>query len=223
MNAFHLKIIAIVTMVIDHIGYFFFPQYIALRFIGRLSFPLFCWFVAEGAKHTQNEKKYLLRMFLFASVSQIPFLLANQFLDPGYRTLNAIFTLSIGLGAIILMRKIKNLPLRTVIAFSAFFLAEILLTDYGGAGVLSIVAFYFFPNIPSMILSQIAIYGTFITMPAIVSSADLLWRWEIIGLLSIAFIALYNGQQGPRAKYLFYVFYPLQYAAIYLLLLLRAT
>ena len=52
-----LKIIAFVTMAIDHIGYVFFPQYMWLRVIGRLAFPIFAYCLALGCVYTKNPKK----------------------------------------------------------------------------------------------------------------------------------------------------------------------
>ena len=71
-----LKIIAIVTMLIDHIGYYFENNmnntiYIILRIIGRISMPLFAYLLVQGFFYTQNLKKYILRIFVFAIITQI--------------------------------------------------------------------------------------------------------------------------------------------------------
>lgn len=72
----NLKIIAIITMIIDHIGYYFQPSmnntmYIVLRAIGRISMPLFAYLLVQGFFHTKNLKKYILRIFIFALVTQL--------------------------------------------------------------------------------------------------------------------------------------------------------
>ena len=82
MTVFHLKIIAILTMTIDHVGFFFFPDIEVLRIIGRLSFPLFAWLIANGAYHTKNMHAYLVRLFIFALISQVPFSLAFRLISP---------------------------------------------------------------------------------------------------------------------------------------------
>lgn len=69
-----LKIIAFVTMTIDHIGAVFFPEAVVLRIIGRIAFPLFAYCLVIGYARTGNIKKYLRRLFLFAILSQ-PFYL----------------------------------------------------------------------------------------------------------------------------------------------------
>src|SRR5258705_144389 len=107
MNAFQIKVIAIVAMIIDHMGLFFFPQYFIFRIIGRLAFPLFAWLIANGAYHTHNIGKYLQRLYLFALISQIPFLFANRLIDPHFSDLNVLCTLFFGLLAIAFIRRTR--------------------------------------------------------------------------------------------------------------------
>lgn len=210
MTTFNIKLIAIITMVIDHIGLFFFPNIIELRMIGRLSFPLFAWLIANGAYYTHNIKKYLMRILLLAFVSQIPYTLANRHADPSFSNLNILFTLSLGLLAITVISKYKNKPLWLLSVILCAAAADMLRTDYGVFGVLSIVAFYlFFNNMKYLILSQALIF--------LLPMKYLFGPVESLGLFSLIFIMLYNKKEGPKTKYLFYIFYPLQYLVIYLI------
>ena len=71
LSGFWLKIIAIITMTLDHAGFFMgsdTPLALTFRFIGRLSLPLFCFLITEGAIHTKSFKKYALRLGILASV-----------------------------------------------------------------------------------------------------------------------------------------------------------
>lgn len=74
MTSFKLKIIAIITMVCDHFGDALFSVISPLNFIGRMAFPIFAFQLSEGYIHTKNIKRYLLRIFVFAIISQIPFI-----------------------------------------------------------------------------------------------------------------------------------------------------
>jgi hypothetical protein len=218
MNAFSIKLFAIILMVIDHIGLFFFPQYFVFRVVGRLSFPLFAWLIANGAYHTHNIKAYIIRIVVFALVAQIPFLMANRLIDPTFTMLNVLFTLGLGLGAIFVIKKTKN-KLMWVLATAAMAgLAHYCNTDYGFFGVLSVAAFYLtFKSFPLTFLTQSCIY----LFPFFFLTGYKTHFIEPFALFSLSFIFWYNKQEGPKAKYLFYVFYPLQYVVFYFLLLAR--
>ena len=75
LSSFDIKIIAMITMIIDHIGYFFYFKfddyiYTILRSIGRISMPLFVFLIYQGYKHTKSLKKYILRLLELAIVTQ---------------------------------------------------------------------------------------------------------------------------------------------------------
>ncbi len=222
--------IAVVTMVIDHIGLFFFPEHIFLRYIGRLAFPLFAWLIANGAYHTHNIHAYLWRLLGLAFLAQIPFTLANQQVGSPINYTNVVFTLFLGLLAIMFIKKNCNKWLGLVAILASCFISIVIFSDYGAAGVLSVVAFYLFYNNKLLtVISQIMIIGV---MPRIIYFLETYThtplkdfymdsQMEIYGLLALVFILLYNNKQGIKAKYLFYVFYPLQYIVIYCINLIR--
>jgi hypothetical protein len=162
MTTFQIKLIAITAMVIDHVGLFFFPQILLLRIIGRLAFPLFAWLIANGAYYSKNINVYLARLFLFAVIAQIPFFLANRLIEPSFWELNVLFTLFLGLAAIVLMRKSRNRFTAVLVVIISALLAEILDTDYGALGVLAIILFYvYFKDTKKMVLLQICLFTLF--------------------------------------------------------------
>ena len=164
-----LKIIAIVTMLIDHIaatviirilkfgGYNdgLYQLYRVMRNIGRIAFPIFCFLLVEGFMHTRDREKYALRLGCFAAVSEIPFDLAfnGKVLEVGYQ--NVFFTLLLGLLTMMAYDAVMNqsrwsvwkrTALSTIAILAGMFAAEFLSTDYGALGVLCIMVFYLVPE-----------------------------------------------------------------------------
>lgn len=230
MNISQIKIIAVLTMVIDHIGLFFFPDIELMRLIGRLAFPLFAWLIANGAYHTRDIKKYIGRLLLLAVISQVPFAVANGFIDTPLVYLNVVFTLVLGLAAIYVHKTYNNPILSIAAAVLSLILAYALNTDYGAFGVLMILAFYvFYQKKLLTLISQTAIFliPTSIYLYESANRVNLpdfffASRTEIVGLLSIIFILLYDRKKAPGMKYFFYYFYPAQYVLIYLFQVLLA-
>ena len=99
MTSFVLKIIALISMLSDHLGYIIFGRFSFMNCIGRLAFPIFAFSITEGFNHTKNLKKYLYRLSIFAIVSQIPFMLFMSTFTSRF-SLNILFTLLLGLIAI---------------------------------------------------------------------------------------------------------------------------
>ncbi len=127
--------------------------YDMMRMIGRISFPIYCFFIVEGLFHTGNRKKYLFRMLLLAIISEIPFdfALFGQISD--YNHQNVYFTLFIGLGAIwginalrFFARKEKSAVAELLFTVGITMLATtgayLLRTDYSIIGVLTIIVMY---------------------------------------------------------------------------------
>lgn len=225
MSAFQIRLLAILAMLADHIGLFFFPEVSALRLIGRISFPLFAWLIANGAYHTRDINKYLFRLFILAIISQLPFILANHQIGSSYWYFNVVFTLSLGLAVIATLKKNLEFTTKIWVAGFALLAAFIFNVDYGFIGVLSIVAFYLFFNSPKrLVLSQALIFSLplliqFIgnkywqSFPAL-ATADFNKLFGLLAALIVIF--LYNQREGIKARYLFYIVYPAQYVIIYL-------
>lgn len=90
MSVFIMKLLAVASMLTDHIAIFLYPRFIAkppyvwLRGIGRLAFPIYAFLIVNGCEKTHDVKRYLTRLVAFAAISQIPYTLAshaNQFPD----------------------------------------------------------------------------------------------------------------------------------------------
>lgn len=220
MSSFVLKIIALISMLFDHSGYVIFNGFSAFNFLGRIAFPIFAFQLTEGYTHTKNLKKYFFRLFLFAIISEIPFLLFRmKFVETTF-ALNIFFTLVLGLATIWIYDKNKILGFFSLIFFAT--IAELLKFDYGAFGISIIFIFYAFKNnkilmnfffIFAVILKYL--YNLLICFNTIYFSIYLLLC--IFTILSIILIDLYNGKEGKKVKYLLYIFYPLHLLILSLL------
>jgi len=108
MSSFVLKLIAVFTMACDHFSYLIFGKFSFLNIIGRIAFPIFAYQITEGYIHTHSLKQYFLRLFMFALISQIPFMLFLSIISSGFH-LNIFFTLLLGLLSILIFDKLDKL------------------------------------------------------------------------------------------------------------------
>ena len=133
-----LKTVAMITMLIDHVGAIFFPGLIELRVIGRIAFPIFCWGVAAGSVHTKSLPKYALRLLIGGLIAQPFYMLA---LDHTIREWNVMATLLLGLLAIagIQQKKWFSHIWAPIVCLG---LAAMQQMDYGWRGVLLIILMY---------------------------------------------------------------------------------
>lgn len=220
LNSNGLKWVAIITMLIDHgavvlienriLGGPFhlmapgtstdiamwWKVNIALRFIGRLAFPIFCYQIVEGFLHTGDVKRYGRRLLVFAFISEIPFDLAvfNTWFYPQYQ--NVYITLFLGLAAIGAVHRYEqegSLWKQALAFVLCCGLAQFLKADYGAFGVFFMVLLYYCRHRAGMqtTLGCIAM------------------AWEITAPLAFIPIRMYNGQRGSkRWQWFFYIFYP---------------
>lgn len=197
LNGFTLKLIAIITMAIDHIGACLFPNALWLRCIGRISFPIFCFLLVEGFLHTHNRPRYLIRLCAFALLSEIPFDLAF-YGEIYWDYQNVFFTLALGFLCMLLLESRQKHPcLYSILFLLAFVGAALLRTDYQIPGILLILVFYVFHDNKL----GLAISSSLILV--------LCMGWiEAFGILALIPVFLYNQKRGPAIKYSFYLFYP---------------
>lgn len=208
MNRNLLKIIAFVSMVVDHIGDFLLNGNIICKVIGRLAFPIFAYFIAEGMKHTKSRKWYFLKILMFACVSQIPYM----FLVKTFK-LNILFTFLISMIFIVVIEKfiaenIRNVFL-TIFSICLILCDVIFFIDYGFAGVLITVLFYYVKPPFSFLFNGILMIFIAIKYSFFGANGVFSILIAVISLLSVLMLLLYNKQNGRfKLKYLFYVGYP---------------
>ena len=207
ISSFALKIIAILSMLVDHTGAMLFPQQYFLRVIGRLAFPIFAFLIVEGYTHTKNVYRYMGRLALFAILSEIPFNLLHSYNWFDLVSQNIFFTLLIALVTIHLIHKDRTMHpvFQLLIGICSMVAAELLRTDYGYLGVLTVLLFYLFRESRSRALLFVALLHIFVGLDAVRQGY---YPFQCFAAFAVIFIAFYHGRKGPSLKYFFYIFYP---------------
>ena len=209
IDSFTLKMIAIVAMLIDHVGAILFPQIEILRIIGRIAFPIFAYTLVEGFIHTRDVRKYLMRLGILAIISEIPFDLAFFRCAFAWGHQNVFFTLFLGILMLWLAIQAPDKVRRFLYILAMLLLADFLNTDYGSWGLLMILVYYYFRE--SKLIKYIGI---------IIINVFLMGYTQVYAPFALIPIAFYNGEQGIKCKKFFYGFYPVHLIIIYLISLI---
>jgi len=208
-----LKWIAIITMTVDHVGAVLYPEFTVLRFVGRLSFPLFAYLLILGMENTRNVRNYFTRLFIFALISQVPFFLAIG-IEP-FEHLNIFFTLSFGLLFVYFFKK------GSVLAFIPILVSFLVPFAYGIYGIAMIGCMYILRRNTKLGVALLVLLNTMFLVP--LSS-------QFFSIITIPFILLHkNGSLTTTSesteafkiplwrKYFFYAYYPLHLTLLYII------
>lgn len=221
LNSNVLKLVAIISMVVDHMAVWLAPPgttlEIILRTIGRLAAPIMFYLIAEGYFYTSNIRRYIKRLFIFAVISHFPFVMF--FGLSWWEGTSVIWTLLMGLVALAVSRN-PNVSLLKKVLFIALCCLLAWNADWNYIGVLWILFFGIFRgDFNKQILSFALIGIVLYIIPGFINSGlDSIFRFG--SLLVIPLLALYNGKQGKTSKLFkwgFYVFYPLHLLVLYIL------
>ena len=218
MSVFVLKLIGIIVMSIEHVGYIVFKNINFTTYIGRFAFPIFAFLITEGFAHTKNVKKYFLRLFIFAAISQIPYMLFVSKFSTTW-DLNILFTFSLGLLMLFMLEKTNNKFIKAIIIIFTCCISDAFTFDYGWFGIATIYIFYKFKD-KKILMSILFILTSLIQNTIrffIFNYNTQFFILFIFTTLSLIFINLYNGKRGKNLKYLFYIFYPLHLTILYLI------
>ena len=215
-----LKILAILSMTLDHIGVHLFPGSDLLRILGRLALPIFAYMLAEGCRHTRNPKRYLLTILGVAALCQVVYFAA---LGSLYQCILVTFTLSILLIQSLDRARRQKTPgavltaalVWLAVGFVCLGLPRLLAhtdfaIDFGLWGVLLPVFIYLGRNKKEQrLLTALGLVLLALFFPSLGAI-----QW--FSLLSLPLLALYDGRRGKgRMKYFFYLYYPLHLVVIY--------
>lgn len=206
LDTFTLKIIAVITMIIDHVGAFLVPECLILRIIGRISFPIFAFLIVEGFYHTRDVRKYMIRLGTFALISEIPFDLVGTGNILEFSHQNIFFTLFIGVLLMYFYGGQYSKEAKVGCVILLLLAGDIFRVDYGAWGILMIFCFYIFRERTKEKFISVAFINIF--------AFGLVQTFAVIALLPIY---LYNGEKGRSMKYLFYAIYPVHLLILFFL------
>lgn len=226
-----LHVMAMVFMLCDHLWGTVVPGNDWLTCVGRLSFPIFAFMIVEGYFRTKNLKKYVLRLLLFAVISEIPFNLAmgSRIFYPLHQNVLWSFLISIGLIRLNeLTKRLKATWLRVSVGVAVgiasvllgYVIGLITFVDFYHAGILTVLAFYFFRH-----RKWWCYVGQFVCLWYInaellggfgyelsLFGKDVFFVRQTFAVAALIPIWLYRGNRGYHSKllqYFYYAFYPL--------------
>ena len=226
LTAAVLHIIAMTLMLMDHLWATLLPAREWLTCAGRVAFPIFAFMAVEGYFHTRSFKKYILRMLLFAVLSEIPFdlMYGGTWFYPVHQ--NVLWTFLLGLLGVWLMEQVRKkgktwmyLLVCVLVVPAGLVLGTLCRVDYYGVGVLTVFVFYFLHGrkwwcflgqLTALYWLNVELLGG-LMYPVQLFGMEFELCQQGLALLALIPIWLYRGRQGYHSKpfqYLCYAFYP---------------
>ncbi|KPV58228.1 conjugal transfer protein TraX [Paenibacillus sp. A3] len=199
-----MQLIAMITMLADHIGAVFFEDQAIWRVIGRIAFPIYAYGIVMGYRHTRDLKSYMKRLLILAVLSQAPYMLAL-----GKMGVNAVGTLLVCVAVLYVMEHRKKsvwLP----VAVASVVVMEVLSFDYGLYGLL-LVLIYHYTKSHAMVASHFILNVLFLAL-----KGWLLGAYSIIATIGIAYAPALYGRLERRSVpgWLWRSFYPAHLAVL---------
>jgi hypothetical protein len=184
-------------MLIDHIGLVFYPEMVLFRAVGRLAFPLFAYQVTTGLMHTSDTGRYASRLFFFAVLSQLPYILLLQTAE-----LNVLFTFAFAVLIVHLLE--RKYYWQFCIIFSAIISIYFSLSfDYGFYGIITVIGLYVirgkYPGdlVFSVFFTVVTFYGAY-----------QYGQLQVLSFFAVPFFYFRDELRFLKMKYFYYAFYP---------------
>jgi hypothetical protein len=244
LSGFWLKMIAVITMFIDHSAASVLERllvqmpswgpvtadnfmtwrhvYIACRIIGRMAFPIYCFLLVEGFHYTRSRGKYALRLFVFALLSEVPFDLALQqsFFDVNYN--NVFWTLLIGLltiwAADVVAQKVRQRVPHEARQRLWIGVVRIFVLICGALAAQLLATDYGASGVFAIYIMYLFYEQRMAGFATMVVALGLLdGTIEFAALLMLVPLHFYDGTRGKQMKYFFYAFYPVHLLLLALL------
>ncbi len=193
LTNFDLKVIAIITMTLDHMGYYLFPFDDWFRIVGRIAMPIFAFLCAETFRYTRDKKAYALRML----VCGVVYTLVRFYVEPN-GTGDIFLTLALGFLMLWGLEEKQYL-----ITASAFIIGVLVPVDYYWYGLCMVPMMYYLKD------KKLAMLLVMMGMNVLLVSTSNVHPMQYYSIISIFLIWLYNNQVGCKKwKYFFYIYYP---------------
>lgn len=226
LSSFALRLLALLTMFADHAGLALFPDAGAFRCVGRISFPLYCFLLAQGFLHTRDVRAYGRRLLLLAILSEIPFDLLIFGRVACVAEQNVLFSLLLGLMALYAAEALRGRPLHAVLVCLTLCMAAMAArVSYGWLAIpLCLSVYYAGQNRARLTLCM---GGTLLLYTLSLALSGVTASWVLVSfcaLLALPPILLYNGRRGARSPaltFLFYAAYPLHLLALVAIRMMR--
>lgn len=234
-----LKILAMVAMSIDHFAVLFHPYDLNWRIVGRIAFPIFAFFLAEGFRYTKNRLRYFLTLAVAGILFQVVYYcfthgeMRNIFITLALALL-PLFPLEATKKALLdkeasLLKKVLFPTALCLTVYALFLFCQYYKPDYGFYGVMLPFSASLF-HAPRHVdcpdwwkkLDILPVH-LICTLPALFLLNHTFGSIQHYSLLALVLLAFYSGERGKwRMKYFFYIYYPVHLVALeglYLLLL----
>ncbi|MDO7905925.1 TraX family protein [Paenibacillus sp. JX-17] len=199
--------LAMITMLLDHVGLVFFPQELSWRIVGRIAFPIYAYLLYLGYRHTRSPSGYMRRLLWIAVISQVPYTAGLGIYAP-----NVVFTLLFSLLVLYALPKLKHWSAQMIFVLISGLIMEWLRMDYGMYGLLLVLIYRYLPGY-TLIAGHLGLNVLY---------AGTVGSWlQHFSLLSTVLIACF--QQTPSVfrlqapRWLWRSFYPLHLSIIALI------
>ena len=225
-----LKFIAVITMLIDHMGVALVANmirqgiepfsfiaatdlYHVMRYIGRMAFPIYCYMLVEGFLHTRNIKKYGLRLLLVALISEIPFNLVSRSTLFTFERNNVLWELLVGLIVLYVTSEIEKKPINTkliyvskiLVLLAGMLFAYLTNLDYGPGGICCIAVMYAWRGNGTK-MDRLISFATGVAVLAVCDGS--IEVWAFLMLIPMYFYEGNRGLDNKALRLFFYLFYP---------------
>ena len=230
LSANTLKIIGAIAMLIDHMGMILFPSVIAFRIIGRIAFPIFAFFIAEGARYTKNRIKHALLMLGVGLLCQVTVLVVT-----GEILINVLITFTMSTLLCYVLNDLKKSLFTDTSWQKRTFLSLLLALmivgiyaintvkriEYGFVGCLLplLASLNHMPSeAPDTIkrFDKVSISALIMSVGTMLFAIDINIPVQFFALFSLPILLTYSGKRGKmKMKYFFYIFYPTHLALLF--------